>query len=69
MTVSGCLKLLTLSCPVKIKRFAPKQLDRMWLCACNSGAESGRELFKGSKNGASSSLHANLFWLEGADFL
>jgi len=41
------------------------------LCERNSGAESGRELFKGSKRrGKSSSLYSKkVFWLGGMDFL
>jgi len=35
---------------VWIKQFMRKQPDRMWLCVHNSGTESGRELFKGSKD-------------------
>jgi len=43
--------LSTLSCPVSFDHFRAKTIGSdVAVCECNSGAESGRELFKGSKD-------------------
>jgi len=62
---------LTLSRPVMFEDFAPKNGSHVALHEHNSGAESGRELFKGSKDSASLLVctRKNIFWLGDADFL
>jgi len=45
--------MLTLSCMVSFEDFVTKNGLHVALCEHNSDAESGRELFKGSKDSAS----------------
>jgi len=57
---------VTLSRPATFRIFAPEQPNR----TCNSGAESSRELFKGSKDTANLLVCTKKnFWLGDADFL
>ena len=65
--------LLTLSCPAALRILAPKQPDRSWIYVhATQGTESGREVFKGSKDTASLLVCTRkkyIFCLKGADFL
>jgi len=61
----------TLSHLVMFKNFEPKNRQHVALCKRDSCAESGRELFKGSKDSASLLVctKKKFFLVGGADFL
>jgi len=65
-------KILTLRRPASFEDSRAKTTgSHVALLTHNSGGESGRELFKGSKDVASLLVctHKKIFWLGGADFL